>query len=167
MEGTPTLRRRRHEGAGHGPFGRRTGPHGGAHHGPRRRIRPGECPFRQRRFDIAGWWNPMFDWPQSLRRAEGQSIDPVPKLRHCIGNIMNGVIFGRHYAEDDATWLWLQDLLDRGVKHVAVAGPLNFLPVLRWSPFALSLFAQSLNSARHKKNKTTSYRLLPSFTSFS
>ena len=58
-------------------------------------------------------------------------MDVVPKLRHCIGNIINGVVFGRHYAEDDPTWIWLQHLLDEGVKQVAVAGPLNFLPILR------------------------------------
>nr|QSD59119.1 CYP306A1 [Diaphanosoma celebensis]QST15037.1 CYP306A1 protein [Diaphanosoma celebensis] len=71
---------------------------------------------------------------QSLRASEGESVDMVPKLRHCIGNITNGVVFGRHYAEDDPIWIWLQHLLDEGMKQVAVAGPLNFLPILRFLP---------------------------------
>ncbi|KAI9561435.1 phm [Daphnia sinensis] len=61
-------------------------------------------------------------------------VDLVPGLRHCIGNIINGVVFGRTYAADDPTWIWLQHLLDEGVKQVAVAGPINFLPVLRFLP---------------------------------
>ncbi|EFX85499.1 phm, putative ecdysteroid 25-hydroxylase, ecdysone biosynthesis [Daphnia pulex] len=64
----------------------------------------------------------------------GGGVDLVPGLRHCIGNIINGVVFGRTYAADDPTWIWLQHLLDQGVKQVAVAGPINFLPVLRFLP---------------------------------
>lgn len=69
---------------------------------------------------------------QSLRGDPDAPIDPVPQLRHCVGNIINGVVFGRNYDADDATWAWLQHLLDEGVKQVAVAGPLNFLPILRY-----------------------------------
>lgn len=58
-------------------------------------------------------------------------VDLVPGLRHCIGNIINGVVFGRTYTADDPTWIWLQHLLDEGIKEVAVAGPINFLPILR------------------------------------
>ena len=68
-----------------------------------------------------------------MRRDADASIDPVPQLRHCIGNTINGVVFGKKYDVDDATWVWLQHLLDQGVKQVAVAGPLNFLPILRYS----------------------------------
>jgi ecdysteroid 25-hydroxylase CYP306A1 len=72
-------------------------------------------------------------------------VDLVPGLRHCIGNIINGVVFGRTYAADDPTWIWLQHLLDQGVKQVAVAGPINFLPVLRF-PSKLHIFPFSLSS---------------------
>lgn len=64
-------------------------------------------------------------------RTQDGGVDLVPGLRHCIGNIINSVVFGRTYAADDPTWIWLQHLLDEGVKQVAVAGPINFLPVLR------------------------------------
>lgn len=69
-----------------------------------------------------------------LKSFDGSSgsVDLVPALRHCIGNIINGVVFGRTYEMNDPTWIWLQHLLDEGVKQVAVAGPLNFLPILRW-----------------------------------
>ena len=71
-------------------------------------------------------------WFQSLENhVEDAWIDPVPQLRHCIGNIINGVVFGRTYNIDDPEWIYLQHLLDEGIKKVAVAGPLNFLPILR------------------------------------
>ena len=69
---------------------------------------------------------------QSMQNGERDSLDMVPKLRHCIGNIINGVVFGKHYSQDDPVWIWLQHLLDEGIKAVAVAGPLNFLPILRF-----------------------------------
>lgn len=70
---------------------------------------------------------------QGLDEAVGRAggVDLVPGLRHCIGNVVNGVVFGRTYPPDDPTWRWLQHLLDEGVRLVAVAGPINFLPVLR------------------------------------
>nr|CAH0109539.1 unnamed protein product [Daphnia galeata] len=71
---------------------------------------------------------------QMKSTGEEEGVDLVPGLRHCIGNIINGVVFGRTYAADDPTWIWLQHLLDEGVKQVAVAGPINFLPVLRFLP---------------------------------
>jgi ecdysteroid 25-hydroxylase CYP306A1 len=70
--------------------------------------------------------------------ATDGGVDLVPGLRHCIGNIINGVVFGRTYAADDPTWIWLQHLLDTGVKQVAVAGPMNFLPLLRFPLFFYS-----------------------------
>ena len=67
--------------------------------------------------------------------ADGaDGADAVPQLRHCIGNIINGVVFGRTYDMDDPEWIYLQHLLDEGIKRVAVAGPLNFLPILRFVP---------------------------------
>ena len=79
----------------------------------------------------------LVDFRKGLKESSPSSsdgVDLVPGLRHCIGNIINGVVFGRTYAADDPTWIWLQHLLDEGVKQVAVAGPINFLPVLRLPP---------------------------------
>jgi hypothetical protein len=75
--------------------------------------------------------------------GEEEGVDLVPGLRDCIGNIINGVVFGRTYAADDPTWIWLQHLLDEGVKQVAVAGPINFLPVLRLPLCPISIFSSS------------------------
>jgi len=61
--------------------------------------------------------------------AEPQDILPV--LRHCIGNVLNSLVFGVVYKENDPTWKWLQDLQELGTKHVGIAGPVNFMPFLR------------------------------------
>jgi hypothetical protein len=61
--------------------------------------------------------------------AEPQNILPV--LRHCLGNVVNSLVFGVVYEENDPTWKWLQDLQELGTKHIGVAGPVNFMPFLR------------------------------------
>ena len=61
--------------------------------------------------------------------AEPQDILPV--LRHCLGNVLNSLVFGVVYKENDPTWKWLQDLQERGTKHIGIAGPVNFMPFLR------------------------------------
>jgi len=98
----------------------------------------------------------VIDYLQSLENhVEDAWIDPVPQLRHCIGNIINGVVFGRTYNIDDPEWIYLQHLLDEGIKKVAVAGPLNFLPILRFLP----QFRDSMSFVLDGKAKThTIYR---------
>lgn len=59
-------------------------------------------------------------------------IDPLEALHHCVGNMMNDLVFGKAYKEDDKVWKWLRHLQEEGVKHIGVAGPLNFLPFLRY-----------------------------------
>lgn len=44
---------------------------------------------------------------------------------------MNSLVFGRTWEENDPMWRKLRHLAEEGVKHVGVAGPLNFLPFLR------------------------------------
>lgn len=44
---------------------------------------------------------------------------------------MNRLTFGKSWAIDDPTWVWLQELQEEGTKHIGVSGPLNFLPFLR------------------------------------
>lgn len=58
-------------------------------------------------------------------------IDPFHILHHCLGNLINDLVFGITYEETDETWLMLQKLQDEGLKYIGVAGPLNFLPFLR------------------------------------
>lgn len=59
-------------------------------------------------------------------------FDPLDTLHHCVGNLLNDLVFGKVYEENDETWKWLRHLQEEGVKHIGVAGPLNFFPFLRY-----------------------------------
>lgn len=69
-------------------------------------------------------------------RIDGGSceINPLHEFFHSLGNVMNDFVFGVKYDKDDATWKYLQDLQEEGVKYIGVSGPVNFLPVLRYLP---------------------------------
>ncbi|KAJ8676569.1 hypothetical protein QAD02_012356 [Eretmocerus hayati] len=68
------------------------------------------------------------------RSIHGAGLDPRNTLHHCIGNVMNILVFGKKYDEDDELWKWLQHLQEEGVKFIGVSGPLNFLTFLRFLP---------------------------------
>ena len=67
---------------------------------------------------------------QTVSTYSNEGIDVTEPLLH--GNFMNLLIFGRVYEKNDDTWIWLRSLLIKGVKVIGVAGPLNFLPSLRF-----------------------------------
>ncbi|CAB0035987.1 unnamed protein product [Trichogramma brassicae] len=69
-----------------------------------------------------------------VKSAYEPEFDPFDVLHHCIGNLMNLIVFGKVYAEDDEDWIFLQKAQEEGVKLIGVAGPLNFLPFLRHIP---------------------------------
>ncbi|KAL1140656.1 hypothetical protein AAG570_000586, partial [Ranatra chinensis] len=70
---------------------------------------------------------------QMLRECEGP-LDPCEILMHSMGNILNFLLLGKRWAMDDPAWVWLRKIAEEGVKLIGVAGPLNFLPFLRWLP---------------------------------
>ena len=53
------------------------------------------------------------------------------KLSHTVGNMMNEILFGIHYEENDKNWIKIQKLREAGIKEIQVATPVNFLPWLR------------------------------------
>ena len=53
------------------------------------------------------------------------------KLSHTVGNMMNEILFGIHYDENDKNWIKIQKLREAGIKEIQVATPVNFLPWLR------------------------------------
>ncbi|XP_033220454.1 cytochrome P450 306a1 [Belonocnema kinseyi] len=68
------------------------------------------------------------------RGSNKEGIDPFDTLHHCLGNLINDLVFGVSYEEDNEIWKMLQKFQDEGVKYMGVAGPLNFLPFLRHFP---------------------------------
>jgi hypothetical protein len=46
------------------------------------------------------------------------------------------------YAENDPKWLRVQRLREEGIKELAVAGPINFLP---WIRFLMPKLKQTMN----------------------
>ncbi|XP_034945868.1 cytochrome P450 306a1 isoform X2 [Chelonus insularis] len=83
-------------------------------------------------------------------RSDDNGIEPFDILHHCVGNIMNDLVFGKVYNESDETWKWLRHLQEEGVKHIGVAGPFNFLPFLRY----FVKFKKTMSSLIDGKMKT-------------
>ncbi|KAJ8942229.1 hypothetical protein NQ314_010129 [Rhamnusium bicolor] len=77
-------------------------------------------------------------------------IDPLQPLRHSLGSAINIIVFGKSWSREDETWKWLQYLQEEGIQHVGVAGPLNFLPFLRFMP----KFNQTMNFLVDGKHET-------------
>nr|QYA71960.1 cytochrome P450 [Anoplophora glabripennis] len=67
-------------------------------------------------------------------QGDKSTLDPLEPLRHSLGSAMNILVFGKSWSRDDKTWKWLQHLQEEGTQHIGVAGPLNFLPFLRFHP---------------------------------
>ncbi|XP_060528010.1 cytochrome P450 306a1 [Cylas formicarius] len=76
----------------------------------------------------------VLEFVEWAKETNEEFVDPLEPLRHSVGSIMNTIVFGRTWSRDDETWKWLQHLQEEGIKHIGVAGPLNFLPFLRFAP---------------------------------
>ncbi|XP_074029294.1 cytochrome P450 enzyme phantom [Leptinotarsa decemlineata] len=66
--------------------------------------------------------------------GEDTALDPLEPLRHSLGSAINLFVFGISWSRNDDIWIWLQEIQEEGTKHIGVAGPLNFLPFLRFLP---------------------------------
>ncbi|XP_076639914.1 cytochrome P450 enzyme phantom isoform X2 [Colletes latitarsis] len=84
------------------------------------------------------------------QRSTDGPIDPLDTLHHCMGNLVNSIVFGKTYGENEQVWKWLRHLQEEGVKHIGIAGPLNFLPILRFLP----RYGQTIRHILDGKEKT-------------
>ena len=66
---------------------------------------------------------------QGISEISSELLDA--KLSHTVGNMMNEILFGIHYEENDKNWIKIQKLREAGIKEIQVATPVNFLPWLR------------------------------------
>ena len=63
-------------------------------------------------------------------------------LSHTVGNMMNEILFGIHYASNDENWKHIQTLRSKGIKEMEVSTPVNFLP---WLRFIIPRFGRTRN----------------------
>jgi len=56
--------------------------------------------------------------------------------------IVKVIFLESSYAEDDPKWIRVQRLREEGIKELAVAGPINFLP---WIRFIMPKLKRTLN----------------------
>ncbi|KAJ3644361.1 hypothetical protein Zmor_027026 [Zophobas morio] len=91
------------------------------------------------------------DFVQYIKSQGKQvTLDPLEPLRHSLGSVINQLVFGKSWSRDDKLWKWLQHLQEEGTKHIGVAGPLNFLPFLRFLP----TFSETIKFLIEGKQKT-------------
>ncbi|KAK4876362.1 hypothetical protein RN001_012784 [Aquatica leii] len=81
---------------------------------------------------------------------ENSVVDPGRSLQHGVGSVMCQLVFGTTWDKENQTWLWLQHLQEVGTKLIGVAGPLNFLPFLRFFP----TYKKAMNFLLDGKYKT-------------
>uniref|UniRef100_A0A0A9YSL0 Cytochrome P450 306a1 n=2 Tax=Lygus hesperus TaxID=30085 RepID=A0A0A9YSL0_LYGHE len=102
----------------------------------------------------------VFEACEMIRRSNGAPTDPLKVLIHTMGNVMNELLFGIKYQEGDPQWEYLQELAVEGVKLIGVAGPLNFLPFLRFLPSfrRTTKYILEGQKATHEEYKSISQR---------
>ncbi|CAH0381736.1 unnamed protein product [Bemisia tabaci] len=71
---------------------------------------------------------------RSLDAFGGSDVDLTHPLFHSVGTVMYSLVLGKTWDHDDPMWIWLREKMEEGVQMMQVAGPINFLPWLRFIP---------------------------------
>ncbi|KAI5695005.1 hypothetical protein M8J75_009332 [Diaphorina citri] len=95
-----------------------------------------------------------------IEATSGTAVDPHHIFLHTVGNVINDFLFGRTWEENDEKWAWLLSLAEEGIKHVGVAGPVNFLPFLRFLPKCQKVFKYLLDGKIATHDSKQLYHLL-------
>lgn len=53
-------------------------------------------------------------------------------VTNSLGNVINDIIFGYKYPQNDKTWTWFRQIQEEGSLEMGIAGVVNFLPFLRY-----------------------------------
>ena len=53
---------------------------------------------------------------RGLKEIDSHLLDA--KLSHTVGNMMNEILFGIHYEENDENWIKIQKLREAGIKGI-------------------------------------------------
>lgn len=69
---------------------------------------------------------------KKIKIREGKPLNVEHLLMHTLGNVVFNLVFGKVWNENDETWKKLINLQEEGTKLIGVAGPINFLPFLRF-----------------------------------
>ena len=108
--------------------------------------------------------NQFTDWikKEALNHTALEWCPLTLKLEDLIGNLMNIIIFGIAYDEEDPKWLEIQKYRRDGVKKMSAQAHVNFLPFLRWLPSINKDFqdlAKGLKITHEEYSTATSHAL--------
>lgn len=95
---------------------------------------------------------------EDLRRIlerSSEAVDTERVLMHVLGNVVFDLVFGKTWEEDDETWKRLLSYQEEGTKLIGIAGPINFLPFLRYVSPASSSDLRRMTQAFPGSSRST------------
>ncbi|CAL1261372.1 unnamed protein product [Larinioides sclopetarius] len=89
----------------------------------------------------------------SLNKANESKIYIRPMIARAVSNVIGTLLMGVTFNESDEGFKRLLFLIEDGFKHLTVAAPVNFIPILRYLPIVRSAYKTIQNS----KKETDAY----------